>query len=267
VSSPTRNRAVHCSRTVLGGIGYLWLLLVSSFFAGISIDPGPSLLGTGLPVVVPSTLGMALVGGFAAALTGFGLRAPALVAIVAVPVAVIDEASSLRPSLASLGGIWAILAVLVVAVAAIEYGLGRLSRPGESAVHFSRRTERALFGGTIAACGLLLAFSLRGVGPLATLSATGALLSPSTLATVVTAFGPPALLVWGSIPLVLRYGLVTPLVSIPAVGALLANPLGFAFFLFTAASPLVFVIVLVLAASEYSIRIRLSSFRPRSLVG
>lgn len=119
----------------------------------------------------------------------------------------------------------------------------------------------------LAACCTLLAFSLRGVGPLAVLSATSVLPSSSTLASVLATFGPPALLIWTAVSLVLRYGLVTPLVSIPIVGVLLANPLGFALSAFSTASPLAFVVVLVLAAGEYVLRARCSSFRPRSLVG
>jgi hypothetical protein len=91
VSSPTRGRNARWrSRTLLGGFGYVCLLFVVGWIAGLSFSLGPSLPGTGLPILVSSALGVAVVGAFAAGLTGFGLRSPALVASVAVPVAFAD---------------------------------------------------------------------------------------------------------------------------------------------------------------------------------
>ena len=259
------------STAVLGGVGYACLLLVAGYLAGVPFAPGPSLLGTGLPVLVPAALGIALCGWFAARATRFGLRSPVLVALVAVPVAAVVEAVSLRPSLASLFDIWAPLAPLVVGVAGVEYGLRRAlsSESGDGSIRRSERTERAFLGGALAAGCLLIGFSLRGVGPLTALSAAGSIgpiPSASAVAGVLTAFGPPALLLWASVSLALRYGVFTPLVSLVAVGALLANPLGFAFRLLTAASPLLLCIVFALAAGEYVLRTRLLSSRPRSVV-
>lgn len=262
--TPDRRTRTHWrSRAFLGGIGYVCTLFLAGLFAGLSLSFGPSLFASGVPVLVPAALGVALIGALAAVLTGFGFRSPALVLIVTSPLAVIVEATSLRPSVVSLFDTWSILAPVVVASAGVEYGLRRRS----SSIRFSPSTERALFGGALAAVCLLVAFSLRGVGPVVTLSTAGSTPSLSSLAFVLVAFGPPALLVWGTTSLVLRYGLLTPLVSLPAVGALLANPLGYAFSLFTAVSPLVFAVVSTFALAEYALRARSSSVRPRSLVG
>jgi hypothetical protein len=238
-------------------------LVIAGLLAGLSFTVGRSLLGSPLPVFVPSALGTALVGGLAAVLAGFGLRSPVPIVLVASVALLYGEATSLRPAVPSLLSTWPTVASLVIVTAGIEYGLRRdRSRP----VRRSTRSERALLGGGLAAFLALIAFSLRGVGPITVFLETGPL-SVSTLGAVLSAFGPPAMLVWASVAVVLRYGLLAPLASLPAVGALLANPQGFAFSLFTAASPLVFAVVFALAAGEYVLRVRLSSFRPRSLVG
>jgi hypothetical protein len=239
-------------------------MLIAGWLVGVSVAPGRSLLGSPVPVLVPALLGTALVGGFVAGLTGIGLRSPPLVLLVSSGAMLYAEATSLRPTAASLLTGWPTLAGLVIATAGIEYGLCRNRTPS---LRRSASTERALLGGAVAACLLLVGFSLRGVGPLGVLFAAGSVVSLSALDAVLSAFGPPALLVWLSISLLLRYGLFAPLLSIPAVGALLANPLGFAFSLLTAASPVLVIVVLALAAGEYALRARSSSFRPRSLVG
>ncbi|PSP73658.1 hypothetical protein BRC86_08565 [Halobacteriales archaeon QS_3_64_16] len=250
--------------TVLTGVGYAFVILIAGWLLGFSITSGRSLLGSPVPVLVPALLGTALIGGLVAVLAGVGLRSPPLVLLAGSGAMLYAEAASLRPAAASLLGMWPTLAALVIAIGGIEYGPRRNRHPS---VRRSASTERALLGGAIAACLVLAAFSLRGAGPLAVLFATGSVFSLRALEAVLSTFGPPALLIWLSMSLLLGYGLLTPLLSIPAVGALLANPLGFAFSLFAAASPLLFVVVLVLGAGEYALRARSSSFRPRSLVG
>ena len=249
---------------VLAGTGYALVILLSGWLLGFSIAPGRSLLGTPVPALVPALLGTALVGGLVAVLAVVGLRSPPLVLLAGSGAILHAEGASLRPTAASLLGVWPILTALVIVIGGIEYGRRRNRR---SSIRRSASTERALLGGAIAACLVLAAFSLRGAGPLAVLFAVESVFSLRALDAVLSTFGPPTLLVWLSMSLLLGYGLFTPLLSIPAVGALLANPLGFAFSLFAAASPLLFALVLALGAGEYALRVRLGAFRPRSLIG
>lgn len=248
---------------LVGGLRYVCVLFLAGLFADLSFAPGPSIPAIGVPALAPAVLGAALVGGFAGALVSFGLRSPTVVVIVAAALAVPLEAVSLRPSITSVFGVWPVLAPVVVTIAGVEYGLRRGPVPS---VRGSVHTERALLGGMLTGFLVLVVFSLRDVRPVVVLTAAGPRTSASPVASMLAAFGPPALLVWSSISLALRYGLVAPLVAVPAVGALLANPLGVAFLLFTAVSPLLFVVA-GLAGGEYALRVRLSLFGPRSLVG
>jgi hypothetical protein len=246
------------------GFGYATLLLIAGRLLGFSVAPGRSLLGSPVPVLVPALLGTALIGGLVAVLARAGLRSPPLVLLAGSGAILYTEAASLRPTATSLLGAWPTLAVLVIATAGIEYGPRRNRHPS---IRRSASTERALLGGGLAAFLVLAAFSLRGAGPLSVLFAAGSVFSLPALDAVLSAFGPPVLLVWASISILLRYGLLTPLLSLPAAGVLLVNPLGVAFSLFAAASPLLLVVVLALAAGEYALRVRSSLLRPRSLVG
>lgn len=255
-------------QALFGGLGYVSVLAAAGLFADFSFASGPSLFASDLPVLVSSLVGMAFVGGFTTILTGIGFRSSASVVLVGSVLVLSVEASSLQPSIASLFGTWAMLAPLVVMAAGVEYVLRRDSSPNEErSVRRSSSTERALLGGALASLCLLAGFSLQGVGPVGMLSAAGQRPSASALASVFAVFGPPTLLVGVSITFLLRYGLFAPLISVPAVGVLLANPLGFAFGLFADVAPLVFLALAVLATGEYTIRGRASWLRPRSLVG